>query len=155
MQYESFCLQIDSVWCNHLRTIIYLIMEVSVFSVLVNLYILSHLLTELWPGSCHKHHINYQLFMAFYHFQMQNLVEGSIWPMLAKESLKALGGLGILSLGGKYVLRRVFEVCIFSLRQIKVLNHILLFNTETELYLSIFSLLLKQEARKLLLLSAY
>lgn len=30
--------------------------------------------------------------------------------MLAKESLKALGGLGLLSLGGKYLLRRVFEV---------------------------------------------
>lgn len=30
--------------------------------------------------------------------------------MLATESLKALGGLGLLSLGGKYLLRRVFEV---------------------------------------------
>nr|XP_009608243.2 K(+) efflux antiporter 3, chloroplastic-like isoform X6 [Nicotiana tomentosiformis]XP_018628366.2 K(+) efflux antiporter 3, chloroplastic-like isoform X6 [Nicotiana tomentosiformis] len=30
--------------------------------------------------------------------------------MLAKESLKALGGLGLLSLGGKYIWRRVFEV---------------------------------------------
>lgn len=34
----------------------------------------------------------------------------SIWPMLAQESLKALGGLGLLSLGGKLILRRVFEV---------------------------------------------
>ncbi|XP_027347536.1 K(+) efflux antiporter 3, chloroplastic isoform X2 [Abrus precatorius] len=34
----------------------------------------------------------------------------SIWPMLAQESLKALGGLGLLSLGAKYILRRVFEV---------------------------------------------
>ncbi|XP_057976818.1 K(+) efflux antiporter 3, chloroplastic isoform X2 [Malania oleifera] len=42
--------------------------------------------------------------------ESQNLVEGSVWPMLAKESLKALGGLGLLSLGGKYLLRRVFEV---------------------------------------------
>lgn len=42
---------------------------------------------------------------------LQNIIEDSIWPMLAKESLKALGGLGILSLGGKYILRRVFEVC--------------------------------------------
>lgn len=33
--------------------------------------------------------------------------------MLAKESLKALGGLGLLSLGGKYILRRVFEVFTF------------------------------------------
>ncbi|XP_052881295.1 K(+) efflux antiporter 3, chloroplastic isoform X2 [Gossypium arboreum] len=41
---------------------------------------------------------------------LQNIIEDSIWPMLAKESLKALGGLGILSLGGKYILRRVFEV---------------------------------------------
>jgi hypothetical protein len=31
--------------------------------------------------------------------------------MLAKESLKALGGLGLLSLAGKFLLRRVFEVC--------------------------------------------
>lgn len=30
--------------------------------------------------------------------------------MLVKESLKALGGLGLLSLGGKFFLRRVFEV---------------------------------------------
>ncbi|XAR73028.1 hypothetical protein NMG60_11019877 [Bertholletia excelsa] len=42
--------------------------------------------------------------------ETQNLVEESIWPMLAKESLKALGGLGLLSLGGRYLLRRVFEV---------------------------------------------
>ncbi|GER42109.1 glutathione-regulated potassium-efflux system protein [Striga asiatica] len=42
--------------------------------------------------------------------ESQNLVEESIWPMLAKESLKALGGLGLLSLGGKYLLRRIFEV---------------------------------------------
>ncbi|XP_061370130.1 K(+) efflux antiporter 3, chloroplastic-like [Gastrolobium bilobum] len=42
--------------------------------------------------------------------ESQNLAEGSIWPMLALESLKALGGLGLLSLGGKYILRRVFEV---------------------------------------------
>lgn len=39
------------------------------------------------------------------------MAEGSIWPMLAQESLKALGGLGLLSLGAKYILRRVFEVC--------------------------------------------
>ncbi|XP_065870634.1 K(+) efflux antiporter 3, chloroplastic [Euphorbia lathyris] len=42
--------------------------------------------------------------------ESQNLVQESILPMLAKESLKALGGLGLLSLGGKYILRRVFEV---------------------------------------------
>ncbi|XP_068656240.1 K(+) efflux antiporter 3, chloroplastic-like isoform X2 [Aristolochia californica] len=42
--------------------------------------------------------------------ESQNLVEESIWPMLASESLKALGGLGLLSLGGKYLLRRIFEV---------------------------------------------
>lgn len=47
---------------------------------------------------------------------IQNLAQESIWPTLAQESLKALGGLGLLSLGGKYILRRVFEVCnIFSL----------------------------------------
>ncbi|KAI3786262.1 hypothetical protein L1987_39823 [Smallanthus sonchifolius] len=42
--------------------------------------------------------------------ESQNLVQESIWPMLVKESLKALGGLGLLSLGGKFLLRRVFEV---------------------------------------------
>lgn len=47
-------------------------------------------------------------------------------PMLAKESLKALGGLGLLSLGGKYLLRRVFEVCIESLTQENLLGFIVL-----------------------------
>ncbi|XP_073004748.1 K(+) efflux antiporter 3, chloroplastic [Typha latifolia] len=42
--------------------------------------------------------------------ESQNVVADSIWPMLATESLKALGGLGLLSLGGKYLLRRIFEV---------------------------------------------
>ncbi|KAL6012748.1 K(+) efflux antiporter 3, chloroplastic [Asimina triloba] len=42
--------------------------------------------------------------------ESQSLGAESIWPMLATESLKALGGLGLLSLGGKYVLRRIFEV---------------------------------------------
>lgn len=46
---------------------------------------------------------------------LQNLIEESILPMLAKESLKALGGLGLLSLGGKYIWRRVFEVLILVL----------------------------------------
>ncbi|KAK8563155.1 hypothetical protein V6N12_011211 [Hibiscus sabdariffa] len=42
--------------------------------------------------------------------ESQNITEGSILPMLVQESLKALLGLGVLSLGGKYILRRVFEV---------------------------------------------
>ncbi|KAF5206233.1 Glutathione-regulated potassium-efflux system protein [Thalictrum thalictroides] len=42
--------------------------------------------------------------------ESQTFVGESIWPMLATESLKALGGLGLLSLGGKYLLRRIFEV---------------------------------------------
>ncbi|XP_077214815.1 K+ efflux antiporter 3 isoform X2 [Tasmannia lanceolata] len=42
--------------------------------------------------------------------ETQNFVKESIWPMLATESLKALAGLGLLSLGGKYLLRRIFEV---------------------------------------------
>ncbi|XP_073269857.1 K(+) efflux antiporter 3, chloroplastic-like isoform X3 [Primulina huaijiensis] len=42
--------------------------------------------------------------------ESQNFTQESIWPMLAEESLKALGGLGLLSLGGKFLLRRVFEV---------------------------------------------
>ncbi|KAL1812119.1 hypothetical protein ACET3Z_022184 [Daucus carota] len=41
--------------------------------------------------------------------ESQNPLEESIWPMLVKESLKALGGLGLLSFGGKYFLRRIFE----------------------------------------------
>ncbi|KAH0910423.1 hypothetical protein HID58_033744, partial [Brassica napus] len=40
----------------------------------------------------------------------RNLVGESILPMLAKESAKALGGLGFLSLGGKFFLGRIFEV---------------------------------------------
>ncbi|CAL4897686.1 unnamed protein product [Urochloa decumbens] len=41
--------------------------------------------------------------------ESQNIVEQSVWPILLAESLKALGGLGLLSLGGKYLMRRVFE----------------------------------------------
>ncbi|XP_066357603.1 LOW QUALITY PROTEIN: K(+) efflux antiporter 3, chloroplastic-like [Miscanthus floridulus] len=41
--------------------------------------------------------------------ESQNIVERSLWPLLLAESLKALGGLGLLSLGGKYLMRRVFE----------------------------------------------
>ncbi|KAF3435851.1 hypothetical protein FNV43_RR22943 [Rhamnella rubrinervis] len=44
----------------------------------------------------------------------QNLGEESIWPMLAQESLKALGGLGLLSLGGKFLLRRVLSLVHFG-----------------------------------------
>ncbi|KAK6136444.1 hypothetical protein DH2020_029800 [Rehmannia glutinosa] len=53
---------------------------------------------------------NHSVARAIIEMVVSNLVEESIWPMLAKESLKALGGLGLLSLGGKYLLRRVFEV---------------------------------------------
>ncbi|XP_019421720.1 PREDICTED: K(+) efflux antiporter 3, chloroplastic isoform X2 [Lupinus angustifolius] len=42
--------------------------------------------------------------------ESQTMSEESIWPMLLQESLKALGGLGLLSFGTKYILRRVFEV---------------------------------------------
>jgi hypothetical protein len=42
---------------------------------------------------------------------MQTLVEETIWPMLAQQSLKFLGAFRLLSLGGVYFLRRVFEVC--------------------------------------------
>ncbi|TVU49004.1 hypothetical protein EJB05_00294, partial [Eragrostis curvula] len=41
--------------------------------------------------------------------ESQNIVEQSVWPILLAESLKALGGLGILSLGGKFLIRRIFE----------------------------------------------
>ncbi|GAA0157380.1 transporter [Lithospermum erythrorhizon] len=42
--------------------------------------------------------------------ESQNIVEGSIWPKLLQESLKALLGLGLLSFGGKFLWRRIFEV---------------------------------------------
>jgi len=43
---------------------------------------------------------------------MQNLVEETIWPMLAQESLKTLCALRLLSLEKKInLLKRVFEVC--------------------------------------------
>ncbi|KAH9612722.1 hypothetical protein KSS87_019942 [Heliosperma pusillum] len=42
--------------------------------------------------------------------ETQNLAEGSLWPTLISESLKALLGLGVLSLGGKFLLKRIFEV---------------------------------------------
>lgn len=38
------------------------------------------------------------------------LEKESVWPLLAAESLKALGGLGVLSFGGQIFLRRIFEV---------------------------------------------
>lgn len=41
--------------------------------------------------------------------ESQNLATDSIWPILLAESLKALGGLGLLSLGAKFLLRRIFE----------------------------------------------
>ncbi|KAL4557496.1 hypothetical protein LXL04_035676 [Taraxacum kok-saghyz] len=45
-----------------------------------------------------------------YVIEAPNPVNESILPTLVKESLKALLGLGVLSLGGKLILRRVFEV---------------------------------------------
>ncbi|KAE8774487.1 K(+) efflux antiporter 3, chloroplastic [Hordeum vulgare] len=50
--------------------------------------------------------------------ESQNVVEQSVWPMLLAESLKALGGLGILSLGGKYLIRRIFCCRVEELRSI-------------------------------------
>jgi hypothetical protein len=42
---------------------------------------------------------------------VKNLVDETIWPMLAQESLKVLGALRF-SLGRKiHLLRQVFEVC--------------------------------------------
>jgi hypothetical protein len=43
---------------------------------------------------------------------MQNVVEKTIWSMLAQKSLKVLGALKLFSLGGKNFLRQVFGVCI-------------------------------------------
>ncbi|PIN16903.1 Apoptotic ATPase [Handroanthus impetiginosus] len=53
------------------------------------------------------------VFEGQYKTYASNWVEESIWPVLAQESLKALGGLGLLSLGGKYLLRSVFELGAF------------------------------------------
>lgn len=39
-----------------------------------------------------------------------NLAEKNLWPILAAESLKALAGLGAISLGGRLLLRRIFEI---------------------------------------------
>jgi hypothetical protein len=41
---------------------------------------------------------------------LQNLAEKDLWPILAAESLRALAGLGAISLGGRLLLRRIFEV---------------------------------------------
>lgn len=43
-----------------------------------------------------------------------------MWPILLAESLKALGGLGLLSLGGKYLMRHVFEVCYLLHSEIRI-----------------------------------
>ncbi|XP_057416156.1 K(+) efflux antiporter 3, chloroplastic isoform X3 [Lotus japonicus] len=42
--------------------------------------------------------------------ESQNMSAESVWPMLVQESLKALGGLGLLSLGAKFILSRVFQI---------------------------------------------
>lgn len=88
-------------------------------------------------------------------YLIQNLGEDSIWPMLAQESLKALGGLGLLSLGGKYLLRRVFEVCHNMFSNSHFLDIFFLNRFKFSLTFNKFRLLLKRGAPKLSLLSAY
>ncbi|KAG0598990.1 hypothetical protein M758_12G118100, partial [Ceratodon purpureus] len=39
-----------------------------------------------------------------------NIADTNLWPVFASESLKALLGLGLISLGGRLFLRRIFEV---------------------------------------------
>ncbi|XP_024364445.1 K(+) efflux antiporter 3, chloroplastic isoform X2 [Physcomitrium patens] len=39
-----------------------------------------------------------------------NIADSNLWPVLASESLKALLGLGLISLGGRIFLRRLFEI---------------------------------------------
>jgi voltage-gated potassium channel Kch len=39
-----------------------------------------------------------------------NIADKNLWPVFASESLKALLGLGLLSLGGRLFLRRIFEI---------------------------------------------
>jgi len=69
--------------------------------------------------------VNYQCCDARYfvfHFSlyMHNLVEETIWSMLAQESLKALDALRLLSLGGKICLiKRVFALCTIIILYIK------------------------------------
>lgn len=41
---------------------------------------------------------------------VQNIADADLWPVFASESLKALLGLGLISLGGRLFLRRIFEV---------------------------------------------
>lgn len=41
---------------------------------------------------------------------VQNIADKNLWPVFASESLKALLGLGLISLGGRVFLRRLFEV---------------------------------------------
>jgi len=61
--------------------------------------------------------VNYQCcdvryFVFHFSLYMHNLVEKTIWPILAQESLKALGALMFLSLGRKICLiKRVFALC--------------------------------------------
>ena len=77
-----------------------------------------------------------RFFLSFFKFlachSLQNLVEESIWPMLAKESLKALRELGLLSLGGKYLLRRVFEVCIKLSKPETLQSHVVIWYAHTK-----------------------
>ena len=89
-------------------------MHLALLNQFVTLLICTYSLITLIPFNFFRMHLNQSIeHNALFLFFLQNLVEESLWPMLAKESLKALGGLGLLSLGGKYLLRRVFEVCLF------------------------------------------
>ena len=76
-----------------------------------------------------------------------------MWPILLAESLKALGGLGLLSLGGKYLMRRVFEVCYFLLFIFFKINS--QFSIQQKLNYSSGSLLQSQGARRHLLHSVF
>ncbi|CAI9287707.1 unnamed protein product [Lactuca saligna] len=70
----------------------------------------SHIVVECGlhsPITCYQKPINLLCFLA-QRLPLFYLLFKAI-PMLAKESLKALGGLGFLSLGGKFLLRH-FQV---------------------------------------------
>lgn len=83
--------------------------DIAVVPLLVILPVLeSQVLRDYWSFLV-KYRRKLSLSISFCDFP-QNLVEESIWPILLAESLKALGGLGLLSIGGKFFLRRVFEV---------------------------------------------
>lgn len=79
-----------------------------------------------------------------------------MWPILLAESLKALGGLGLLSLGGKYFIRRVFEVTFYILKYMLIICSInFWFGIQEKLNYHSRSLLQSQGVQRHLLRSVF